>query len=245
MEVLGSMVVDGVLVIDKPVGPTSHDIVMKIKKKLSAKKVGHLGTLDPIASGVLPLVINRATKYAETLQQGVKEYDTLLKLGVVTDTYDAEGRVVEEHPIEGITEEDIIKVIEGFRGRLKQLPPMYSAVKVGGVPLYRLARKGIVVEREPKEVEIYSIKVVKVELPFVRFLVECSRGTYMRTLCHDIGQRLGCGGHLYGLTRTRSGLFTIEQAVSPELSAEELAAHIIPLEKVLEDVGSSRKVQGF
>ncbi len=236
--------VEGILVMDKPVGPTSHDIVMKVKRRLSARKVGHLGTLDPIARGVLPLVINRATRYAELLQQGSKQYDTILRLGMVTDTYDAEGKVLEKNDVFGLKEEDVLRVIEGFKGKLEQVPPMYSAVKVGGVPLYRLARKGMVVEREPKEVEIYSIEVVNIELPFVRLMVECSRGTYMRTLCHDIGERLGCGGHLHGLTRTRSGIFSLEQAVSPGLDTEELSSHIIPLEKVMEEVGSSRKVQG-
>ncbi len=237
--------VDGILVIDKPVGPTSHDIVVKVKRRLSARKVGHLGTLDPTARGVLPLVINRATRYAELLQQGSKEYDTLLKLGVVTDTYDAEGKVLERQDLSRTKEEDVLRVMEGFKGRIMQVPPMYSAVKVGGVPLYRLARRGMVVERKPKEVEIYSIEVVDMELPLVRFIVECSRGTYMRTLCHDMGERLGCGGHLQGLTRTRSGIFSLEQAVSPELDTEELSSHIIPLEKVMEEVGSSQKVQGF
>lgn len=233
-----SSVIDGVLVIDKPQGPTSHDVVMRVKRKLGAKKVGHLGTLDPIATGVLPLVINRATRYAELLQQGAKRYETVLKLGVTTDTYDAEGRVVEERPLEGITEQAVVATIEGFRGRQKQLPPMYSAVKVGGVPLYRLARKGVVVEREPKDIEIYSIKVVSVELPFVRFVVESSRGTYVRTLCHDIGKRLGCGGHLYRLKRTKSGIFGIEHALSLELNRERLLDAIIPLPRVLSQLGS-------
>ncbi len=225
---------NGVLVADKPAGWTSHDVVAAVKKKLKAKKVGHLGTLDPMATGVLPLVIDGATKHAEALGRGTKEYSVTLELGSSTDTYDSSGSVTRSASVDGVTGEAVVKALTGFVGKITQLPPMYSAVKRNGVPLYRLARKGVTVEREPREAEVFSLAVTEVAVPVVRFTAVCSRGTYIRSICHDLGELLGCGAHMTGLVRTRSGCFTLEGAVSPNLAAEELAARIIPLEDALE-----------
>ena len=222
---------DGILVIDKPKGMTSHDVVATIKRRLRASRVGHLGTLDPNATGVLPLVINRATKSARFLQGGVKGYIATAKLGEETDSYDIDGTITETHSIEGISRDGIEGALAAFTGKLSQLPPMYSAVKRKGVPLYKLARKGLVVEREPKDVEIFSIDVEDVDLPYLRFDVKCSRGTYIRTLCHDVGVKLGCGAHLTELRRTISGAFTIEDAMDLDSSPEAMKAAIISVEE--------------
>jgi tRNA pseudouridine55 synthase len=224
---------NGVIVIDKPAGITSHDVVARVKRVLRAKKVGHLGILDPIATGVLPLVINNATKLARFLEGERKEYMGTMKLGEETDTYDAEGSMINRGDFTSLTGGDIVSALDGFTGRIKQVPPMYSAVKLGGTPLYKLARKGIVVDRPPKEVEIYSIEVVKVEPPYVELYVKCSRGTYLRTLCHDAGRTLGCGAHLASLKRTRSGPFSIEESVSLSSDKETLVRRLSTVEKLL------------
>lgn len=224
---------NGVIIADKPEGWTSHDVVAAVKKKLGAKKVGHLGTLDPIATGVLTLVVNGATKYADRLDTGEKEYLTTLKLGEETDSYDRAGKVVSSAPVDGITEQVLLAAFAPFRGRIRQVPPMYSAIKSKGTPLYKLARKGVVVEREPREVEIYSLEVTRIEFPFVEFRTVCSRGTYVRSICHDLGKALGCGAHLYSLRRLRCGRFTIEAAVDPKGTPEGLNSAIIPLEDAL------------
>ncbi len=224
---------DGIIVVDKPSDWTSHDVVAKVKRSLKARKVGHLGTLDPAATGVLPLVVNGATKYARFLDVGGKGYEAILKLGETTDTQDGEGSVVERADVGDIDGADIKEVLKTFVGKIEQVPPMYSSVKQGGVPLYKLARKGVTVERPAKEVEIYSIELKSIELPYVDFSVECSRGTYIRTLSADVGQSLGCGAHLHRLRRTRSGSFTEEEAVDPTSGKEELEAALIPLEAAL------------
>lgn len=229
----GAFKMDGVLVIDKPAGPTSHDVVRKVRRRLDAKKVGHLGTLDPMATGVLPLVINGATKYAEFLSGGSKEYLATLTLGEERDTFDATGRVVMTRGTDFLKPSEVERTLMGFCGRIKQLPPMFSAVKKNGVPLYKLARRGLVVERGPKEVQVYSIDILAIEIPRVKFRAVCSKGTYIRTLCHDAGQLLGCGAYLSGLRRTRSGRFVLEAAVSPEAPKEVLLGGIIPLEVLL------------
>ena len=222
---------NGILVIDKPAGITSHDVVARVKKLIRASKVGHLGTLDPNATGVLPLVINRATKSARFLEGGTKSYLSTMKLGEETDTYDIEGKVTRSAGVGDVTEADVREALSAFVGHIEQVPPMFSAVKRKGVPLYKLARKGVVVEREAKEVEIESIEVVSIDLPSVVFSVNCSRGTYVRTLCHDVGARLGCGALLSELRRTSSGAFTLDDAVTMEAGPEELKAAVIPLER--------------
>ncbi|MBW7956788.1 MAG: tRNA pseudouridine(55) synthase TruB [Deltaproteobacteria bacterium] len=224
---------NGVLVIDKPQGWTSHDVVQHVKRKLKARKVGHLGTLDPIATGVLVLVLDSATKYAASLGAGSKEYLAACKLGEETDTYDSEGSVVRAPGVAGLTGEEIKKAIGGFRGRISQVPPMYSAIKSKGTPLYKLARKGVTVEREAREVTVHELEVTALDLPVLEFRAVCSGGTYVRSICHDLGERLGCGAHLQALRRTRSGAFRIDEAAHPKIAAEELAKRIIPLDEAL------------
>ena len=223
----------GVLVMDKPQGWTSHDVVAHVKRKLKAKKVGHLGTLDPLATGVLVLVIDGATKCSNLLDTGAKEYVATLKLGEETDTYDSEGKVVASADASAVTEEAVRSGLDNFRGRIKQVPPMYSAIKSGGTPLYKLARKGVTIEREAREVEIYSLDVLKIDLPVVEFRALCSRGTYLRSICHDLGRLLKVGAHLVELRRTASGGFSIDEAVLPGLEPEDLMMKIIPLDEAL------------
>jgi len=231
--------VNGVLIADKPAGWTSHDVVAKVKGKLRAAKVGHLGTLDPSATGVLPLVINKATRFARWIEGGVKEYEGLMTLGVETDTYDAEGTVTGEADVSSITNDDIKKAFSAFTGRIKQVPPMYSAVKRSGRPLYALARQGIVVDRPARDVEIFALNITDIQIPHLAFTVSCSRGTYVRSICHDVGRALGCGAHLGGLRRISSGPFHINEAIDPTLEREALEGAIIPLDDVLKRVCSA------
>ena len=223
----------GVLVIDKPQGWTSHDVVAHVKRKLKAKKVGHLGTLDPLATGVLVLVIEGATKSSNLLDTGGKEYVATAKLGEETDTYDREGKVTASIDTSAVTEEAVRSGLDSFKGRIKQVPPMYSAIKSNGTPLYKLARKGVTIEREAREVEIYNLDVVRIDLPIVEFRALCSRGTYLRSICHDLGALLGVGAHLVELRRTASGSFSIDEAAGPGMSGEELSRKIIPLDEAL------------
>lgn len=232
---------NGVLVADKPPGWTSHDVVAAVKKKIGASKVGHLGTLDPMATGVLPLVINKATRYARFLDGGRKVYLAAMELGVDTDTYDSEGAVTAACEVTS-TEDEVRKVLSGFMGRIMQVPPMYSAKKINGVPLYKLARKGVVVEREANEIEIFENEIVNISLPFVEFRISCSRGTYVRSICHDAGRMLGCGGRMTSLRRLGCGEFFDSEAISPDAGAEELAGRIIPLEEALRRVGAEGAV---
>lgn len=226
---------NGFFVIDKPAGVTSHDIVSKVRRAIGQKKVGHTGTLDPFATGVLPVAVGEGTKAIQFLDESEKEYRAVLKLGVCTDTQDLTGQVVSERDWSKLKPEDLEAVVPQFLGRIMQLPPMFSALKRDGVPLYKLARKGIEVEREPREVEIHSITFDWIRLPEACFTVRCSRGTYVRTLALDLGEALGCGAHLVELRRTRSGLFAEADAVT----IEELAASseqeklLFPLERAL------------
>jgi len=208
--------IDGLLVVDKPEGITSLDVVRRIKHRFGLKKAGHIGTLDPFATGVLPIVINEGTKLVPFLEEGPKEYEATLKLGEETTTDDYTGQVVLKQEWKEIQPEKVEALLHTFGGRIHQIPPMFSAVKMRGMPLYRLARKGIEVERKEREVEIYRIQTEEIELPLVRFRVSCSKGTYIRTLARDIGRKAGCGAHLLRLRRIRSGPFTLEQAVSWE-----------------------------
>ncbi len=232
---------DGILVVDKPSGISSFGVVRQVKRWLKIKKVGHTGTLDPFASGVLPLAINEGTKTVPFLMEEQKEYKAVLKLGVETDTYDRTGRVTATIDLDSfrLDEENIKRVMRGFIGRMEQIPPMFSAVKHRGRPLYKLARRGIVVKRKPRVVEITDIGLTRICLPLVTFTVACSRGTYIRTLAHDIGRELKCGAHLYELHRTRSGPFGLEDAI-PFRDVKSLAeggmieGSILPLSRVLE-----------
>jgi tRNA pseudouridine55 synthase len=203
---------DGVVNIDKPSGWTSHDVVAKIRGVLKIKKVGHTGTLDPQATGVLPVCLGKGTKIVPFLIDVEKEYDAILRLGQETDTQDAAGKVIRSSEVSQAVLDSVLETLHSFVGSYSQLPPMYSAVKVNGMPLYKAARQGKVVERAPRAVSIREIRFHKREGNDVSFGVTCSKGTYIRTLCADIGARLGVGGHLLALQRTRSGNFHLDDA---------------------------------
>jgi tRNA pseudouridine55 synthase len=226
----------GVLLIDKEPGMTSHDVVAIARRQLGIKKIGHCGTLDPMATGLLMLVVGRATKIQDLLMSEDKEYVGTITLGKVTSTQDKEGEVTEEHPVEGIDEAKIREAFDEFTGEFEQIPPMVSAIKKDGVPLYKLARKGKVVKRDPRPVRIDRYEVTRVELPEIDFTVNCSKGFYVRTYAHDIGARLGCGGHLSALRRTRSGKFTLERSVPvatlKTASREDLVKAMVSLAEI-------------
>jgi len=205
---------DGVLLVDKAEGMTSHDVVALARRKLGTKKIGHCGTLDPIATGLLLLTIGRGTKVQDLLMSEDKEYVGTFVLGVTTDTQDREGVVIQERPVPALEEDQIRSTFETFRGDFYQLPPMVSAKKHGGVPLYKLARQGKTVEREPRLVHVYRYTIDRIELPQIDFSVLCSKGFYVRTYVHDIGEALGCGAHLKALRRTRSGRFEVANAIT-------------------------------
>jgi tRNA pseudouridine55 synthase len=205
---------DGVLLVDKASGMTSHDVVALVRRRLQIKKVGHCGTLDPIATGLLLLTLGRGTKIQDLLMSEDKEYSGTLTLGVTTDTQDRAGKVVEERPVPPLSEESVRAAFEKFRGDFYQMPPMVSAIKQGGVPLYKLARQGKTVEREPRLVHVYGYTIARIAPPEIDFSVSCSKGFYVRTYAHDIGETLGCGAHLKNVRRTRSGRFIVEGAIS-------------------------------
>ena len=204
---------NGIINVYKERGFTSHDVVAKLRGILHMKKIGHTGTLDPDATGVLPVCIGKATKVCGLLTDKDKTYRAVVKLGVTTNTEDMTGEILSHHPV-SITKEQIEMAVSKFVGEIEQIPPMYSALKVDGKKLYELAREGKTVERKPRAVQFYEIEIKKIELPYVRFSVTCSKGTYIRTLCHDIGQKLGCGGCMEELLRTRSGNFVWEDSMT-------------------------------
>lgn len=203
---------DGVVNIHKPTGMTSHDVVQKVRSILKEKRIGHTGTLDPLATGVLVLCVGRATRIAQYIEAGEKEYQAIMRLGVKTDTLDAEGNVLQTKSYDPPSRETVLEVIKRFTGVIMQQPPAYSAVKVAGVPSYKLAREGKAEPLKSRQVKIYEIVLTAYNDPFVSFTVRCSKGVYIRTLCSDIGEVLGMGSHLTGLVRTRSGRFVIEQS---------------------------------
>ena len=204
----------GVLLIDKAQDMTSHDVVAIARRALNTKKIGHCGTLDPMATGLLMLVIGRATKIQDLLMSEDKEYVGTLTLGATTSTQDRQGEILETKPVDAFSKDQIHAAFDGFVGPFDQIPPMVSAIKKDGVPLYNLARKGIEIVREPRKVHVTSYEVSRIELPEVDFTVNCSKGFYVRTYAHEIGAQLGCGGHLSALRRTRSGKFTLDRAVT-------------------------------
>ena len=228
--------IDGVLLMDKQPDMTSHDVVAVARRALGTKKIGHCGTLDPMATGLLILVIGRGTKMQDLLMAEEKEYEGTLRLGSSTSTQDSSGEVLEAKPVPDLTPEQIEAAFAQFHGDFHQMPPMVSAIKIGGVPLYKLARKGEVVERQPRLVTVFHHQVKGIALPDVEFRVVCSKGFYVRTYCHDIGAALGCGGHMAGLRRTRSGKFT----VAGNLTFDELKT--LPREQILARVLSLRDV---
>lgn len=212
--------IDGFLVVDKPAGITSHDVVSILRRTLKQKKIGHTGTLDPFATGVLPVALGEGTKAIPFLDESVKEYQGVMRLGIATDTLDLTGTVVARADCSHLTEEMIYGVLPAFTGNIVQLPPMFSAIKQGGVPLYKLARKGETVERKERSVTIHSLLLDSISLPDIVFTVRCSKGTYVRTLADDIGTALGVGAHLTKLRRTASGCFIELKAIT----LEQLAA---------------------
>ena len=231
----------GVLLVDKDQGFTSHNAVALCRRVLQTKKVGHCGTLDPMATGMLIVVIGKATKMQDLLMCEDKVYTATMKLGVETNSQDADGEVVAEKPTDSLTEDCIRAAFEHFNGAFDQVPPMYSAVKINGVPCYKLARKGKEVERKARHVAVLDYEITRIDLETaeVDFKVHCTKGFYVRTYAHDIGQFLGCGAHLTALRRIRSGKFDISEAVDvPTLKAagrDELLARLLPVEKVLAD----------
>lgn len=220
--------IDGFFVMDKPAGITSHDVVSRVRRILGTRRVGHTGTLDPFATGVLPVAVNQGTKVIPFLDEGVKAYDALLRLGVVTDTLDMTGTVLRQGDWSRIDRASFQAAAAGFTGSISQLPPMFSAIKQGGQPLYRLARQGVEVQRSPRRVEIHSLELASFDPPFARLLVTCSRGTYIRSLADDIGTALGCGAALQELRRVASGPFRLASAVSLETLEEYSRAGRLP-----------------
>ena len=204
----------GVLNINKEKGFTSHDVVAKLRGIVGQKKIGHTGTLDPDATGVLPVCLGKATKLCDMLTEKDKTYETVMLLGKTTDTQDISGEILSEESLNGIHEDAVVKCIEEFVGDYMQVPPMYSALKVNGKKLYELAREGIEIERKARPVVIHEIKILEVDLPRVRMEVSCSKGTYIRTLCQDIGQRLGCGACMETLIRTKVSRFELAESLT-------------------------------
>lgn len=211
---------EGILLVDKPQGITSHDVVSKLRRIFQIKKIGHAGTLDPMATGLLIMLIGKATKVSQYMMSMDKEYTGTVRLGQITDSQDAEGELLEERPVPELAEADVRTQMKGFLGDQYQLPPMFSAKKINGQKLYKLARKGQTVEREPRVIHISKFEMTAFALPLVSFRVNCSKGTYVRTIAHDLGEKLGCGGHLCELRRTAVGSFRIEDAQTIEALAE-------------------------
>ena len=227
---------DGALLIDKPAGPTSHDVVENIRRHLGLKKVGHCGTLDPAATGLLVLLLGRATKLSEKLMSDDKVYSGTIKFGETTNSYDADGELVASLPVPPLTLNELNESADTFIGDQMQTPPMVSAIKKDGVPLYKLARKGIEVERKPRLIHIYNFRFSAYNEPFGQFRIACTKGTYVRTIAHDLGQKIGCGGHLATLRRESSGRFDVADALQYEeaiqSTAQQLQARVIPFLKL-------------
>lgn len=233
---------NGILNINKPEGWTSQDVVAKLRGRLHIRRVGHTGTLDPMATGVLPVCFGKATRIIEYYDDDFKTYEAEMKLGMVTDTLDITGTVLETKPVD-VSEEDVIQTIDSFRGWITQIPPKYSALKVNGKPLYKYAREGVEVEIKSRKIYVADIQPVEVNLGENRILfrVTCSKGTYIRTICDDIGKKLGCGGTMTALQRTQSGCFRVEDARTLpeilEMTDEELERCVIPMDETLVHLG--------
>ncbi len=215
---------EGILLVDKPRDHTSHDVVARLRGKLKMKRIGHAGTLDPMATGLLIMLVGKATRVSQYLISLDKEYEGTVELGKVTDTQDADGEMMETRPVPAFTEAEIRTAMQGFQGDQYQTPPMYSAIKIDGVPLYKSARKGEEVEREPRFIRVMNWDLTRVALPQFDFRLRCTKGTYVRTLAHDLGQRLGCGAHLAALRRTATDKFHVSQA----LTMEQIQAMTLP-----------------
>lgn len=227
---------DGALLVDKPSGPTSHDVVDEIRRAFRLRKVGHAGTLDPNATGLLVILLGRGTKLSEKLMADDKVYSGTVKLGESTDSYDADGRLTASLPVPPITLEQLNEAAQEFVGDQMQTPPMVSAVKIDGVPLYKLARKGLDLERKPRLIHVYQFRFSHYHEPIATFRLACTKGTYVRSVAHDLGQKLGCGAHLASLRRVVSGKFDVADATPFEdlfkLTPRELESHVIPFLKL-------------
>ncbi len=234
---------DGILLLDKPLGVSSNEVLQDIKRMFNAQKAGHTGSLDPLATGLLPICFGEATKISAFLLDSDKSYLTECQLGVRTSCGDAEGEVVERRDVPDFTSEQIQRVIQNFVGKISQLPPMHSALKKNGVPLYKLARQGIEIERETREVNIYSIDDISLSGDKLKFMVRCSKGTYIRTLVEDIGEALGCGAHVTGLRRADVGVFHLDNSVTfdvlktlrDEKAFVAMDDYIMPMQHALND----------
>ena len=231
-----NIIPSGVLLVDKDPGMTSHDVVAIARRSMGIKKIGHCGTLDPMATGLLMLVVGRATKIQDLLMSEDKQYVGTITLGATTTTQDAEGEIIEEREVGSLADEAIRAAFEKYSGNFEQIPPMVSAIKKDGVPLYKLARKGQEVKRDPRPVYVTDYELTRVSLPEIDFTVNCSKGFYVRSYAHDIGATLDCGGHLSALRRTRSGEFTLERAVGVEAlksgGADELINSMVSLAEI-------------
>lgn len=224
---------NGIVIIDKPSGWTSQDVTARLRRVFNTRRIGHGGTLDPMATGVLPVFVGRATRGVEFFEHAEKTYEAVLRLGIATDTEDITGTVLEEKEV-AVTEEAFLAALEQFRGDILQVPPMYSALKVDGRKLCDLARKGQTVERKPRPITIHQLDCLEFTGNTARLLVHCSKGTYIRTLCKDIGQALGCGGCMESLRRVRAGGYTIENAIALDrlLETEDPAACLLPVDSL-------------
>ncbi len=224
---------DGVLLVDKPAEHTSHDVIARLRGILRTRKIGHAGTLDPMATGLLIVLVGKATRVSQFIISLDKEYEGTIELGKTTNSQDADGEVMETRPVPALSEADVKAALQGFLGDQYQTPPMFSAIKIGGVPLYKMARKGEEVEREPRFIRVMSWDLLGFESPRIRFRLQCTKGTYVRTLAHDLGTRLGCGAHLSALRRTATDRFNVSQALTLEqiekLSLPEVQRILIPV----------------
>jgi tRNA pseudouridine55 synthase len=231
---------EGVLLVDKPTDHTSHDVVARLRRKLQMKRIGHAGTLDPMATGLLIMLIGKATRISQYLISLDKEYEGTIELGKVTDSQDAQGEVMETKPVPALTEAELRTAMEGFLGDQYQLPPMYSAIKIDGVPLYKSARKGQDIVREPRFIRVSAFELTRFGLPSFDFRLRSSKGTYVRTIAHDLGQRLGCGAHLSALRRTATDRFNISQALTLDeiegLSLPDIEKRLIPVREAAPSV---------
>ena len=231
---------DGVLLVDKPRDHTSHDVIARLRGKLRMRKIGHAGTLDPMATGLLIVLLGKATRVSQYLISLDKEYEGTIELGRTTDSQDAEGQTMETRPVPALTEAEVRAAMQGFLGDQYQTPPMFSAIKIAGVPLYKRARKGEEVEREPRFIRVMSWDLLRFESPLIDFRMRCTKGTYVRTLAHDLGNRIGCGAHLRALRRTATDKFSVAQALTMEdierLSIPDIEKRLIPVSQAVPSV---------
>jgi len=228
---------DGVLLVDKPTDHTSHDVIARLRGKLKTRRIGHAGTLDPMATGLLIVLVGKATRVSQYLISLDKEYTGTISLGKVTSTQDAEGEVLETRPVPPLQDEQLRTTAKSFIGDQYQTPPMFSAIKIDGVPLYKKARKGEEVDREPRFIRVSAFELTRIAVPEIDFVLRCSKGTYVRTIAHDFGQRVGCGAHLSALRRTAAGKFNVGQSLTLDqinaLSLPEIEKRLLPVREAV------------